>query len=552
MNRTPFRALIAIVAAAALALTGASAAHAAGSTATLSGHVALEGGGALPSEVNAYIRVCPTAGGDCLIAGASHPSGYYLLAVDEGIEYTICLDGGFATDLISECWSEGAPFTFGVGDQASMDWDVVIGGHLSGTVSYYSPTLGALDGANGTQVALYRLNQGEDLFEFYDQTEVPPGYPAFVFYALPPGTYAVQFLATSVFENEVALNSEYWENARYWAERTDLVVTPAAQIDLGDVTLAPRSLDVSRIQGEDRFDVGVNITQAMYPLGTVPAEGIPVVYIANGFNFPDALAAGPAAALRGGAVLLVQPTVLPAAVATELTRLRPQKIVVAGGPASVSSAVFEQLKGFVPTPSDVTRAGGADRYEAARSVVSGAFGAVGADMAIIATGGNFPDALSAGPAAASQSGPVILVNGSAGSIDSATAQLITDLGIQQVYIAGGTGSVSAGIETSLKSLLGDTAVVRFAGEDRFDVGVLISQQFFSDAEYTFVATGYKFPDALTGGPLAAALGGPLYLSRPECLPPSVGFDILDVNAQAVVLLGGPGSLSTAVEDLTLC
>ncbi len=309
---------------------------------------------------------------------------------------------------------------------------------------------------------------------------------------------------------------------------------------------------MSLITGADRFYVGVGVSRWLYPVGLVPAGGVPVVYIANGYNFPDALTASPAAALQDGAVLLVEPSSIPASVAAELTRLRPQRIVVAGGPASVSPAVFQQLQGYVASSSNLYRAGGADRYEASRTVVRDAFEAVGADVAIIATGSNFPDALSAGPAAASQNGPVILVDGSASSIDTVTRQLILDLGLQRVYIAGGTGSVSPGVEASLKALLGSSNVVRFAGADRFEVGVLISQEFFSSADFAFVATGYKFPDALTGGPLAALYGAPLYLSQPECLPVDVAFDILDLDAQKVILLGGPGSLTPAVEQLQLC
>lgn len=319
-----------------------------------------------------------------------------------------------------------------------------------------------------------------------------------------------------------------------------------------DVVLDVRDFDVSRLSGSGRFDVGVSVTRELFPEGSVPVGGVPVVYVANGYNFPDALTAGPAAALQGGAVLLVEPASIPASVAAELVRLQPQRIVVAGGPGSVSPAVFAQLQGFVPSPSDVVRAGGVDRYEASRTIVRDAFASGGADMAIISTGGNFPDALSAGPAAASQGGPVILVDGSASSIDAATRQLILDLGIQHLYIAGGTASVSPGIESSLKSLLGSGNVVRFAGADRFAVGVLISQEFFASADYTFVATGYKFPDALTGGPLAAAYGAPLYLSEPNCLPTAIATDILDLDAQAIVLLGGPGSLSPAVEQLHTC
>lgn len=311
-------------------------------------------------------------------------------------------------------------------------------------------------------------------------------------------------------------------------------------------------VDVSRVQGADRFAVGVNVSKVLYPSGGVPAAGVPVVYVANGYNFPDALTASPAAALLDGVVLLVEPDAIPAAVATELSRLKPQRIVVAGGPGSVSPAVFTQLKSFVSSPSKVVRAGGIDRYDASRTIVRDAFGAVGASTAIITTGGNFPDALSAGPAAASQNAPVILVDGSASAIDAATKQLLVDLGVGRVYIAGGTGSVSPGIASSLATLLGSSNVVRFAGADRFAVGVMLAEEFFGTADRAYIATGYKFPDALTGGPLAAASGSPLYLSEPECLPSAVAYDLVGLDTHDIVLLGGPGSLSASVQSLQLC
>ena len=74
------------------------------------------------------------------------------------------------------------------------------------------------------------------------------------------------------------------------------------------------------------------------------SPGVAVAYVAVGSKFPDALAAGPAAAAAGGPVLLTTTDVLPAVIAAELTRLAPQRIVVAGGPASVSDAVLAQLQ----------------------------------------------------------------------------------------------------------------------------------------------------------------------------------------------------------------
>ena len=68
------------------------------------------------------------------------------------------------------------------------------------------------------------------------------------------------------------------------------------------------------------------------------------VVIATGTNFADALAGGPLAEARNAPVLLTDPGFLPAVVADEIVRLDPDRIVVLGGTAAVSQAVFDQRK----------------------------------------------------------------------------------------------------------------------------------------------------------------------------------------------------------------
>ena len=72
-----------------------------------------------------------------------------------------------------------------------------------------------------------------------------------------------------------------------------------------------------------------------------------MAYVAVGSNFPDALAGGPVAGLNAGPVLLVTTDTIPAATASELTRLQPNKIVILGGTGVVSTAVETQLAAFV-------------------------------------------------------------------------------------------------------------------------------------------------------------------------------------------------------------
>ncbi|MGD8193520.1 cell wall-binding repeat-containing protein [Herbiconiux sp. P18] len=97
----------------------------------------------------------------------------------------------------------------------------------------------------------------------------------------------------------------------------------------------------SRIAGADRFAVAANVSASTFP------EHTRAVYISSGEVFPDALSAGPAASANYGPVLLVQKDAIPASIGAELRRLDPRKIVVVGGPATVSDAVLEELRRYL-------------------------------------------------------------------------------------------------------------------------------------------------------------------------------------------------------------
>ncbi|MFB2555959.1 cell wall-binding repeat-containing protein [Herbiconiux liangxiaofengii] len=296
-----------------------------------------------------------------------------------------------------------------------------------------------------------------------------------------------------------------------------------------------------RISAPDRFSNSVEIAKEAFP------NGAPVVYVATGLNYPDALGAGAAAASAGGPLLLTSPGALPASVKTEITSLAPSKIVVVGGPNSVSPAVFTELQTLAPT---VIRQGGADRYEASRNIVAGQF--TEATTAFIATGANFPDALSATSAAAGQDAPVLLVPGGNASIDAPTLQLLSSLGVTDVTITGGPNSVSPAIEAQLKSVLGSDHVIRLGGADRFEASTAINTRYFESSSEVYVATGSNFPDALAGGVLAATHSAPLLVVRGDCVPASTLDALQRWGVTKVTLIGGPASLTDAVATLRQC
>ncbi|MFB2586729.1 cell wall-binding repeat-containing protein [Herbiconiux liukaitaii] len=296
-----------------------------------------------------------------------------------------------------------------------------------------------------------------------------------------------------------------------------------------------------RVSGADRYEAAVNASRAAFP-GTAP-----VVYVVTGSNYPDALSAGPAAAVDGGPLLLTDTNTLLPAVSAEIKRLRPGRIVVVGGPNSVSPAVFDSLRAV---QSDTVRISGTDRYEASRNLAMYAFGASRASTAYVATGANFPDALSAGAAAASARGPVVLVNGSASAPDTTTLALLGSLGVTTVKVAGGPASVSTGVETGLRTA--GLSVTRLGGADRFAASVSINADAFERSDRAFLVTGLKFADALAGSAWAGKLSAPLYVAHADCVPGAALAAMKAQGVERVTLIGGPASLDERVAALTAC
>jgi putative cell wall-binding protein len=71
-------------------------------------------------------------------------------------------------------------------------------------------------------------------------------------------------------------------------------------------------------------------------------------FVANGFNFPDALAGGPSGGAYGGPMLLTTPASLPSPTAAELVRRDPARIFVLGGATQVSETVVTQIEALFP------------------------------------------------------------------------------------------------------------------------------------------------------------------------------------------------------------
>lgn len=199
---------------------------------------------------------------------------------------------------------------------------------------------------------------------------------------------------------------------------------------------------VSRLAGADRFAASAAISAGSAPVG------IATVYVANGLNFPDALAGAPVASKAGSPILLVTPTTIPGTIEAELKRLKPGRIVVLGGVNSVSEAVKTQLGAL--TAGAVTRLAGADRFSASADISAKNF-AANADVVYITNGLNFPDALSGAPVAGRDSAPILLV--APNSLPASIAAELTRLKPAKIVILGGVNSVNPSVAAQLQDYI---------------------------------------------------------------------------------------------------
>ncbi len=96
--------------------------------------------------------------------------------------------------------------------------------------------------------------------------------------------------------------------------------------------------DVQRIAGADRIETAERVIEFAY--GQSASS-----YVVTAYNFPDALAAVPAAATSGAPLLLVGDA-MTAETERQLLRRSTQEVTIVGGTASVSDAMREALVGF--------------------------------------------------------------------------------------------------------------------------------------------------------------------------------------------------------------
>ncbi|WP_131105977.1 cell wall-binding repeat-containing protein [Ornithinimicrobium sufpigmenti] len=194
-------------------------------------------------------------------------------------------------------------------------------------------------------------------------------------------------------------------------------------------------------------------------------------------------------------------------------------------------------------PIDVDRWEGTNRYGTA-AAVSSTYQA-GADVVFLATGLDYPDALTGSALAGSLDAPVLLTRTDA--LPNSTKAELKRLAPEHVVVLGGDGAVEDAVLAEAAALTG-AAVDRLSGTNRYGTAAAVAAEFGATGERVFVAVGLDYPDALSAAARAGALDSPVLLVRPDEIPSATTHALDDLAPSQITLLGGEGVVTKEVMD----
>jgi putative cell wall-binding protein len=222
-------------------------------------------------------------------------------------------------------------------------------------------------------------------------------------------------------------------------------------------------------------------------------------------------------------------------------------LLVFAGTSAATARVGDPF--LVPYPHGgmgESRLAGATRYETAVEISEKCY-PEGSEAVVIATGVNFPDALSGAAIASALRAPLLLTK--PGELPAGVVNEIERLDPEKAVILGSADVVSPGIETWLRARM--STVERYGGEDRYETAALVAREL--EQEYTeipgrtaIVTIGTNFPDALAGSPLSAIMGWPVLLVKRDSIPAATASALADLDIRRSIVLGDETAVSGAV------
>ena len=308
-------------------------------------------------------------------------------------------------------------------------------------------------------------------------------------------------------------------------------------------------LPVTRISGSNRFATAAAVSKKAYPNGTEN------VILASDSNYADALCGSPLAKALNAPILLSAKELLPNATKTEMTRLGVKNVYILGGTAVIDETIEKQL---AETGLNVVRIAGEDRYGTSSEVARCLQQMSGKPSltAFFVSANDYPDAISVSSIAAIKDSPIFYVDKS-GKLDEKVKDYLANCGrkLGFAYIIGGTSAISDDILEEIKPYFNQSG--RYGGDNRYDTNAYINTAFRTSFTGTdiYLATGKDFPDALTGGVLAAKNGSPIAMADTVLTAKQTeyfkNYGVTEAKGNSLDILGGEAAVSRTTTKAVL-
>ncbi len=267
-------------------------------------------------------------------------------------------------------------------------------------------------------------------------------------------------------------------------------------------------VDVTRLGGATRTETAAHVATSLHP------DGTDHVVVVRSDRFQEALVAAPLAGALQAPILLSADDEMDDVTQEALSELGAERITLVGDETVFSTRYAASIDGV-----DVTRVEGSSTYGTAAAVadevvrLTGALPSLeGGRTVLLASGEDFPDALSAsGPAFV---GRVPLLLTAPESLPAATIEALLALAPEQVILFGGPAAVDEHVADQVAALGPD--VLRLAGPTRTATATAAAEHFTAtgllERDAAVLVRGDDFADDLAAAPVAGALGAPILLS----------------------------------------
>lgn len=188
--------------------------------------------------------------------------------------------------------------------------------------------------------------------------------------------------------------------------------------------------NVERIAGSSRYQTAQLIAERV-----IKHHQGDTIFIASGENYPDALAVTPLAINLNSPILLNEGDELNTVVSDAIKNWKTQKVIIAGGPQTISKETEDKLKSL---GVEVIRLYGADRFETSVAITK--HGLKDVRNIYITDGTGFVDALTAAPLAGKNDAAILL--SSKNKVPDVVLDYLGEGNAKDITIIGGPSSIS--------------------------------------------------------------------------------------------------------------